>query len=156
MLTVVPDEPMTNAAVEWMRRMYEHAELLTEPPTRAPVTEDFLYTDRRTGGGVNYGSLDASGWRQLVTETWRVGSGRPSLAVVEVVATRGQWSAAVVESTDLGDDMAMEYITCFQLDSTTRLMRRSFNFNVDDREAAVAELDRMHAELAHNGQPDAS
>ena len=63
-MTGVSDEPLTNAAVEWMRRMYERAKLIETPPTSAPVTEDFLYTDRRTGGA-NYGSLDAAGQNGL-------------------------------------------------------------------------------------------
>ena len=121
----VSDGSLTNAAVEWMRRVYEQANVIEPPPTSAPVTEDFRYIDRRTGGS-NYGSLDASGWQKLVTETWRVGSGRPTFAVVDVVAVRGEWSAAVVELTDFGDDTSMEFITCFQLDAEYRGHDRRF------------------------------
>jgi hypothetical protein len=64
----------------------------------------------------------------------------------EVIAGRGQRSAAVVELLDFGDDMSMQYVTTFQLDFESRLMRRSFDFNADARDAAIAELDRMHAE----------
>ena len=67
---------------------------------------------------------------------------------------RGEWSAAVVEVTDFGDDTSMEFITCFQLDPETRLVRRHVNFDADRREAAIAELDRMHAGIAHG--PDAA
>jgi hypothetical protein len=131
--------------------MYDRAQIIDTPPTSAPVTEDFLYTDRRSGGA-NYGSLDASGWQKLITETWRVGSSRPSFAVVDVVAVRGEWSAAVVELTDFGDDATMEFITCFQLDADSRLVRRHVNFDLDDRDAAVAELDRMYAEIADEAE----
>jgi len=141
-------EPLINAATQWLRRAYERANLMETPPTNTPVTEDFLYVDRRTGGGFNNGSLDASDWRRLVTETWQVGAGRPMFSIREVVAVRGQWSAAVVELLDFGEGMSIEYINCFQLDSVSRLMRRSFDFDLNDRDAAVTELDRLHAEMA--------
>jgi hypothetical protein len=32
-------------------------------------------------------------------------------------------------------------------------VRSQVNFNVDDREAAIAELDRMHAERTHQPPP---
>jgi hypothetical protein len=141
------DEPLTNAAVEWLRQVYEVANVTETPPTSAPITDDFAYTDRRTGRGFSYGSLDASGWRRLVTETWRVGSGRPAFSITEVIAVRGQWSAAVAELHDFGEDMTTRQINCFQLDPESRLMRRSFDFDLGDRDAAIAELDRMHDEI---------
>ena len=65
---------------------------------------------------------------------------------------RGEWSAAVVELTDFGDDTTMEFITSFQLDADSRLVRRHVNFDLDDRDAAIAELDRMHAEIADESE----
>jgi hypothetical protein len=141
------DEPLTNAAVEWIRRTYETGNVTETAPTSFPITDDFQYTDRRTGRGFSYGSLDASGYRRLVTETWRVGSGRPTFWITEVIAVRGQWSAAVAEIHDFGEDMTTQQIQCFQVDPESKLMRRSFDFDLDDADAAITELDRMHAEI---------
>ena len=141
------DEPLTNAAVEWLRQLYETANLKETPATSFPMTDDFQYTDRRTGRGFSYGSLDASAWQRLVTETWRVGSGRPTFSVTEVIAVRGQWSAAVAELHDFGEDMTTQQIQCFQVDPDSKLMRRSFDFDLDARDDAIALLDEWHAEL---------
>lgn len=54
--------------------------------------------------------------------------------------------AAVVEHSDFGDDNSIEFIACFQLDSESGLVRRHVNFDLDARDAAVAELDRLWCE----------
>ena len=64
-----------------------------------------------------------------------------------MVAVRGHRSAAFVEVVDYGEDTLVEVITCCRLDEDLRRIERLVILDIDDRDAAIAELDRLHAEL---------
>lgn len=138
------DEPLTNAAVEFLGELF--ARTVEQPSGHVQVTDDFFYEDRQSGG-VNFGRIDAAGFREFVSTAWDVGTGRPRWTVQRVIAIRGQLSAAMNVSLDYGDDMFVDNILLFQLDANHELMHRLMVFDLDDVDAAVAELDRMHAEL---------
>ena len=142
------DEPLTNAAVERVRDAYDVMNGLSEPPSITPdsYTDDFVYVDRRKG--VNFGEGDASHFVRVLQLFWEVG-GQPHFSIVEVIAVRGEWSAAVLERVVYGGrDMYLEFITVVDLDPVGDRWRRLVDFDLDDREAAIAELDRLHAEIA--------
>ena len=52
-----------------------------------------------------------------------------------------------VMNVDYGNGFGVEHIECWRLDTTLRRADMSVAFDLDDRDAAIAELDRMHAEI---------
>lgn len=143
------DGSPTNAAVEWMRTAYEFvSQLNAKPEGQAPLTVDFEYEDRRTRGGVNFGRLAASDMDAYSASGFGLAEGRLRQSVAEVIALRGQRCAAFVEVVDYGNDNVVEAITCCRMDSALRRIERLVIFDVHDRDAALAELDRLHAETA--------
>jgi len=137
------DEPLTNTAVEWLRHTF--ASTAERPTGRVRVTDDFYYEDRQSG--VNFGRIDAAGFQEFVSSAWDVGTGRPRWTIRQVIAICGQLSALMTLRLDYGDDTVVDNIACFQLDASAQLMRRLIVFDMDDVDAALAELDRMHAEI---------
>ena len=141
------DEPLTNAAVERIRDWYDVLNELVEPPSLTPadsVTDDFAYSDRRKG--VNFGEGDASHMARMFRGYWEVG-GHPHFSIVEVIAVRGEWSAAYRQRIVYGgSDMFIELIRVVDRDPVGDRLRRMVLFDMDDVDAAIAELDRMHAE----------
>ena len=142
------DEPLTNAAVERMQDSYDRMNELAEPPPIALAdhfTDDFDFSDRRKG--VNFGEGDASYFVGILQGFWEAG-GQPHFSIVEVIAVRGEWSAAYVLRTVYGGrDMYSEAINVADCDPDGGRMRRLVLFDLDDRDAAIAELDRMHTEV---------
>jgi hypothetical protein len=139
------DEPLTNAAVEWLRAMFDAT---TERP-RDPVhylSDDFFFEDRQTGP-VNYGRVDAAGWLDFVVTAWDAGGRQVRWSITKVIAVRGQRSAAMVLRLDYGNGTYSDSIQCFQMDPTLHRMHRFVGFDLEAVDAAIAELDRMHAEI---------
>ena len=139
------DEPLTNAAVEFLRAGYLILNVMDRDEFTSLVTDDFVFEDRRSG--FNYGRVDASGYAEMIRSTWDVGSGRPSWSMREVVALRGQRIAAADFVIEYGNDMHTDSIVCVRLDPQLRLLQREVHFDIDARDAATAEVDRMHAEI---------
>ena len=140
----MPQEPLTNAAVEWVRAGHAQLNALDGPPSGYVQTDDFIAEDRRTGtGGLNFGTLDRAGFAEFYNLSWELGARAPRFSITDVVAVRGGELAAVVERIDDGDGMIVEHIAVIQLDTTLRRHRRSVIFDVDAADAAIAELDRL-------------
>ena len=139
------DEPLTNAVTERMRRAYDFSNERSEAPSIA-FTDDFIFFDRRKGGA-NLGEGDASYFRRTFEQFWMVG-GRPHFSMVEVIAARGEWCAACVEKVVFGDSgMYLEHINVMAGHPLRESWRRFAFFDPDDVDAAIAELDRMYAEV---------
>jgi len=68
----------------------------------------------------------------------------------ETVAVPGERFAASVLEIDYGDGMISETLVVLALDPTLRLIQRTVEFDVDDVDGAIAELDRMHTEADAN------
>ncbi len=62
----------------------------------------------------------------------------------------GERCAAYVEKIEFGGvgGMYLEHILVADLDPVLEQPRRYVSFDLDDRDAAIAELDRMPAEIA--------
>jgi hypothetical protein len=148
------DEPLMNAAVERLRQSFDFMNELAEPPSFAPAdffTDDFVLADRRRGG-VNFGELNASDWVRVLDGFWEAG-GQPRFSVVEVIAVRGEWSAAYRVRVVYGvSDMFIDDINVVRFEPVGGRFRRTVLFDPDDRDAAIAELDRMHADI--DDEPD--
>ena len=145
------DEPLTNAAVERMRQSFDRMNELAEPPVLADsFTDDFVFLDRRTG--VNFGEGNASYYARVSEQYWEVG-GQPHWSIPEVIAVRGEWSAAYRVRVVYGvSDMFIDDINVVRFEPVGGRFRRTVLFDPDDRDAAIAELDRMHADI--DDEPD--
>ncbi len=107
--------------------------------------DGYVFDDRRTGG-VNYGQLDATAQFRGLEQFWLLGS-QPHFSIVEVIAVRGERCAAYIEKVAYVEaDMFMETIMVMKSDPALE-RSQTVVFDVDDRDAAIAELDRMHAEI---------
>ena len=137
---------MTNAAVECIRVGIASAnEMERDEFTGGALTDDFVFEDRRSG--FNYGRHDATTYREVSTSVFDVGSGRPIWSIPEVIAVRGQRIAATVLVNDYGKDAYTDMIACVRFDPQLQRLQRRVLFDIDDRDAANAELDRMHADI---------
>jgi hypothetical protein len=141
----VSDEP-SNAASEWLRNAVSVLNESESPPhgTRSLLTDDFTYEDRRSGP--SFPNLDATTFPRFVATTYETGAGRPRTSLPDVLGVRGERFAAVVYSIDYGNGMVRESITVIGLDATLRLAHRFIDFDVDDIDGAIAELDRLHSQ----------
>ena len=123
-----------------------------EAPTDLPITDDFVFEDRRSSGGAGFGRVDASGWISMIASTWDVSEGRPHYSIPKVLAVRGDRLAAFVVNVDYGSGNVAEHGHCLQLDPTLRLFQRQWDFDLGDVDSAIAVLDRAHAEFSR-GHP---
>ena len=140
------DEPLTNAAVERIRAGLRLANVMERDEfTGGALTDDFVFEDRRSG--FNYGRHDATTYREASRSVFDVGSGRPSWSIPEVIAVRGRRIAATALVIDYGNDMCTDMIACVRFDPQLQRLQRRVLFDIDARLAAIAELDRMHAEI---------
>jgi hypothetical protein len=152
------DEPMTNAAVEHARRGIE---ILNSPPppgkrwipttdvldwlyAEEHFTEDFLFENRRSIIGVK--NEGGAAWMAAIEATWQLSRTQPQWTVLEVIAVRGERTAACVIRLDYGDDTTTDSIGVTHLDADLQRARRYLQFDLDDRDAAIAEVERLHAE----------
>ena len=76
-----------------------------------------------------------------------LGSWRPTWTIPEVIAVRGQRIAAMTMVNDFGNDMDSNMIVYVRLDPQLKLRQLVVVFDIDARDAAIAEVDRMHAEI---------
>jgi hypothetical protein len=136
----------SNAASEWLRNAVRLLNESESPPheMRSAVADDFTYEDRRSG--LSFPNLDAEAFPQFVASTWGTGAGKPWTEIGEVLAIRGERLAALAYRLDYGNGMVRESIVVIGLDATLGLMRRSIEFDVDDVDGAIAELDRLHSQ----------
>ena len=145
------DEPFTNAAVERIftnftnmnsvRDVGQFWESITAEDQWS--TEDFSFDDRRHV--VSFGTTNAAGLLDAVSTYWEFG--RPTFEVLKILGIRGERVAAGLVRVQLPSDIVNEWIHVLELDRTLQRVRRMVQFDPDDRHAAIAELDRIHAEI---------
>ncbi len=117
---------------------------LSAEVVRAFLTDDYTYEDRCRG--VSFPNADAESYPALVVSTWDLGAGRPTFIVLNVLAVRGERFAAALVCIDYGNGMLRESIQVLALDASLSLLQRQVDFDTEDIDAAIAELDRLHAE----------
>ena len=113
----------------------------SEQWVRAGLTDDFTYEDRRSGP--SFPDADAESFPRTVLSMWQTGApGQPRFEP-ETLAVRGERFAAVAVRTVYGNGMVLETINVIGLDATLSLRQRQVNFDRDDVDGAIAELDRL-------------
>ena len=138
------EEP-SNAASEAVLFMVA---VFTEGPPpedvlRAVLSDDFAYADRRRGW--TFPEADAETYPKVILSIWQTGAGQPRWDL-ETLAVRGERFAAVVVQIDYGNGMVTESIHVVGLDATLTLVQRDVDFDVDDMDGAIAELDRLESQ----------
>ena len=89
----MPQEPLTNAAVEWMRSGHARLNALDAPPSHYVQTDDFVAEDRRTHtGGVHFGTLDRAGFAEFYNLSWELGARMPHFSITVEETLRTIWS----------------------------------------------------------------
>jgi hypothetical protein len=63
---------------------------------------------------------------------------------------RGERFAALVVQTDYGNGFLRENISVIGLDATLSKLQRHVDFDLDNVDGAIAELDRMHRQADAN------
>jgi hypothetical protein len=146
----VSDEP-SNTASEWMRGIYAVLNDFESPPLemiRSSFTGDFIYEDRRRGALFPIMGAELVG--EAFASFWATGAGRPRFTVHRIVAVRGERLVAARLVVDYDIGFVLEAIQMLQLDATVTRVQRAFDFDVDDVEAVIAELDRLHSRADTN------
>jgi hypothetical protein len=141
----VTDEP-SNAASEYMRVVLAFLQEYGAPSeelVRAGLSDDFAYEDRRHGP--SFPGTDAQSHPRFLQSIWETGVGRPEFAF-EVLAVRGERFAAVALQVDYGNGMVTESIHVVALDATLSVACRGIDFDLDDVEGAIAEMDRLQSQ----------
>jgi hypothetical protein len=145
----VSDEP-SNAASEFLCdafAFFTERGAPSEEVVRAGLTDDFTYEDRRSGP--SFPDADADSIPKVVLSIWQTGAGKPRWST-ETLAVRGERFAAVAVEVDYGNGMVRENICVVGLDATLRRTHRQVDFDVEDVDRAIAELDRLHREADAN------
>lgn len=149
-LDAIPGEPLTNAAVEFMRDAYARLRDADGPPApdeyRDGLSADFRYTgrNRRT---VSFGEMTSSDWPEFIATFWDVGAGQPQFSDPQTIAVRGQSCAAITGRIGYGDDTSTDFLHCVRLDPTLQRLQRIVSFDLEDQDEAIPELDSLHAEI---------
>ncbi len=115
------------------------------------VADDFRRDDRRRLVGLP--DDGAKGFVDGIQALFDVGSGTPSFSVVRIVATRGERLALAHNKIEYPDGVAIELLSLVRLTADLDRMDREVDFDVDDLEAALAELDRLDDEIATGDRP---
>ena len=141
----VSDEP-SNAASEYVRANIRALNRFELPAAdlRSALTDDFVHQDRRHGP--TFPTMDAELTAKAGASIWDTGAGRPRLTVHEILAVRGDRLAACKVEVDYGNGFLREFIHVLELDASLTLLQRTFDFDVDDVDRAIAELDRMESQ----------
>ena len=139
----VGDEPSNAAsdAVLFMVAVFAEG----SPPEdvlRAALSDDFAYEDRRRGW--TFPDADAESYPKVILSIWQTGAAGQPRWDVETLAVRGERFAAIVLQIDYGNGMVTESIHVFGLDATLSLVQCDVDFDLDDVDGAVAELDRLY------------
>jgi hypothetical protein len=141
------DEALTNEAIESIRRLFDWWNSLEAPPVLDParLADDFVFEDRRST--INFGQVSKTEWPDYLAASWSLSNEPPQRSITEVLAVRGQRCAAFCHVLDLGGGSVVESIHCIRFAPDLRVTERNVQFDIGDRDAAIAELDRMHAEI---------
>ena len=113
-----------------------------EDVLRAALSDDFAYEDRRRGW--TFPDADAESYPKVLLSIWQTGAAGQPRWDLEILAVRGERFAAIVLQIDYGNRMVTESIHVFGLDATLSLVQRDIDFDLDDVNGAVAEMDRLY------------
>ena len=112
-----------------------------EDLVRAALADDFAYQDRRRGW--TFPDADVASYPKVILSIWQTGAGQPRFET-RTLAVRGERLAAIAVTIDYGNGMVVESIKVCGLDATASLVQHDIDFDLDDVDGAIAELDRLY------------
>jgi hypothetical protein len=138
----VSDEP-SNAASRFLHAVCAAVTegIPTEGAVRAGLTDDFLYEDRRRG--LRMPDADAESYPAHLRTIWQTGADGQPRFKPETLAVRGERLAVIGMQIDYGNEMITESIHVFGLDATLSMLQRDLDFDLDDLDGAITEMDRL-------------
>lgn len=111
---------------------------------RGRFADDYVREDRRRLVGVP--SSDREDWFESIQAYWELSKGPPTFSVAEVVAVRGERLVLFLARVEYEQGPSTEMLIVYGLSVDMRA-QHSVMFDTDDVDAALAELDRLHAEI---------
>jgi hypothetical protein len=141
----VSDEP-SNAASRFLHTVGAALTegIPTEEAVRAGLTDDFAYQDRRRG--MRWPEADAESYPAHLRTIWQTGADGQPRFEAETLAVLGERFAAMKIQTDYGNGMVTESLHVFGLDATLRKLQLDLDFDLDDRDGAIAEMERLQSQ----------
>jgi hypothetical protein len=111
---------------------------------RERFADDFVRDDRRRI--VTLPSATLEDFIGSIRAYWQIGAGAPTFSVAEVIAVRGDRLVLFRTRVEFSDGSATEFLSLDEYDHQMRT-KRIISFDVDDRSAALDELERLHARV---------
>ena len=112
---------------------------------RDMLADGFTREDRRRLIAMPSGDVDS--YLNSFDAWYEIGDGQPRFNVAEVIGVRGERLALTRARVDYASGQASELLYLFQFDQGIGQVERQVAFDLDDVDAAVAELDKMQAAL---------
>ena len=114
-------------------------------------TEDFIRYDRRRMTAQP--PADRQGWLDAMLTFEELSGGHwPTFELTGTLAVRGRRLAANRWTMGLGEAGEVEFVVVTRTDEAVDKMELIYFFDPEDTSPALAELDRLHAELESDGQ----
>ena len=128
-----------------VRRKYEHFR------NKIDSTEDFIRYDRRRMTAQP--PADRQGWLDAMLTFEELSGGQwPTFELTDTLAVRGHRLVANRWTMGLGEAGQVEFVVVTRADEAVDKMEITYFFDPEDMNDALAELDRLHAELESEGQ----
>lgn len=144
------DREPRNLASDRIRERYPEFARLPEmseaelAAVRTNYADDFVRDDRRRFVAIPAATFDE--FIDSLRTYWTLGAGAPSFSVAEVIAVRGDRLVLFRSRIEFEDETRTESLVVLEYDDQMRAKRGTM-FDADDRDAALAELDRRHTEI---------
>ena len=106
--------------------------------------EGFLREDRRHF--ITVPTVGVEGLLESFRAYWDLGVGAPTFVVAEVHAVRGERLVLFRGRAEFAEGQATESLVLVMFSSEMKVARTVL-FDLDDLDSALAELERMHAEI---------
>ena len=109
------------------------------------LADDFVREDRRRL--IDFATATGEELVAYALSWFDVGDGQPKFSTIGTVAVRGERLALVHWRVGYEDGMGTELLAVGQYDERVQITQRVIAFDLEDINAAIVELDRMHAEI---------
>jgi hypothetical protein len=114
-------------------------------------TEDFIRYDRRRMTAQP--PADRQGWLDAMLTFEELSGGQwPTFELTDTLAVRGHRLVANRWTMGLGEAGQVEFVVVTRADEAVDKIELIYFFDPEDMDDALAELDRLHAELKSEGQ----
>ena len=132
-----------NTASDLLRIAYARLGSADAVGLETALAEDFVLDDRRRIIGV--GIQDRDTYVKSLLDYGDLGGGSAESSIVSVYAVRGERLALACGQFKFPGDLITEALILVQYSGADWRLERSVVFDLDDEQAALAELDRLYS-----------